>query len=449
MNIDDTIEYLYSLGKMGIRLDLESIRKNLSVYGNPQNSFDSVLVAGTNGKGSTASMLAGILRQAGYKVGLYTSPHLFDLCERIVINGKKISIRKLHNIVDDLKNNFAEPLSFFEFITAVAFIYFSQEKVDIAVLEIGMGGRLDATNIVNPLLSIITNIGLDHTEYLGKGIDEIATEKAGIIKPYGTLITGDDSGDIQKLFKNICDEKKSKIFLPGKDFSFSSVDTGLKGTSFDFTSSPAKFKNIKTPLCGKHQAKNASLAIFAALKLSELKYEINEQGIREGIKNAVWRGRLEFIYSKRTMLFDCAHNMSGILQLCEFLKSDTLKGRPVNFIYGSLSDKNYDEILKTLKPLAKNIILSKPDHPRSFDPEKTKKAFYPADSMVIAMADPSKALKLAENLSEKDDLICVTGSIFLVADILKKFEKKETSSMEGIKKEKKNIFIQDFKEKTL
>ena len=436
MKKDDTIQYLYSLGKIGIRLDLESIRKNLSLYGNPQNSFDSVLVAGTNGKGSTASMLASILRKSGYKVGLYTSPHLFDLCERIAINGKKISSQRLYNIIDDLKNNLAESLSFFEFITAVALIYFSQEKVDIAVLEIGMGGRLDATNIVNPLLSIITNIGLDHTEYLGKTIEEIATEKAGIIKHCGTLITAEESEDIQKLFKKICDEKKSKIFLLGKDFSFSSANTGLNETSFDFTSSLAEFKNIKTPLCGKHQAKNASLAIFAALKLSALKYKVNDKNIREGLKNAIWRGRLEFIRSTRTMLFDCAHNISGILQLCEFLKSDTMKGMPVNFIYGALSDKHYDEILKTLKPLAKNIILSKPDHPRSFDPEKTKKTFYPADSRVIAMADPSKALKLAQNLSEKDDLICVTGSIFLVADILKKFEKTETGSMERYEEKK-------------
>lgn len=436
----DTLEYLYSLGRMGIRLDLESIKKNLSVYGNPQNSFDSVLVAGTNGKGSTVSMLASILRASEYKVGLYTSPHLFDLCERITINGEKISRDKLDNLVDDLKNNLVEPLSFFEFITAVALIYFSQEKVDIAVLEVGMGGRLDATNVVNPLLSIITNIGFDHTEYLGKTLEEIAIEKAGIIKHCGILITAEESEDIQKLFKKICDDKKSKIFLSGKDFSFSSVNADLKGTSFDFISPLAEFKNIKTPLCGRHQAKNASLAVFAALKLSELKYKVSDKNIREGLKNAIWRGRLEFIHSTRTMLFDCAHNIPGILQLCEFLKSNALKGMPVNFVYGALSDKNYGEILKTLMPLAKNIILSKPDHPRSFDPEKIKKTFFPADNRVIALANPAKALEFAQKLSEKDDLICITGSIFLVADILKKIKKTEKGSRKNHEKIKEEYF---------
>jgi len=440
MKKDDTIQYLYSLGKMGIRLDLASIKKSLSVYGNPQDSFDSVLVAGTNGKGSTVSMLAGILRQSGYKIGLYTSPHLFDLRERITINGEKISRQKLDNLVDGLKKNLPEPLSFFEFITAVALIYFSQEEVDIAVLEVGMGGRLDATNVANPLLSVITNIGLDHTEYLGKTLEEIAIEKAGIIKPCGTLIASEESDDIQNLFKKICDDRKSKIFLSGKDFSFSSVNTDFHGTSFDFTSPLADFKNIKTPLCGKHQAKNASLAVFAALKLSELRYKVNRQNIREGLKNVIWRGRLEFIQSPGKMLFDCAHNISGILQLCEFLKSDALKDMPVNFVYAALSDKNYAEILKTLKPLAKNIILSKPDHPRSLDPEKIKETFFADDNRVIAMANPVKALELAQKLSEKNDLICVTGSTFLVADILKKFEKKENSNRKNYKESKEGYF---------
>jgi len=430
----NAINYLYSLGRMGIRLGLEPLRGILSVYQNPQDNFDTILVAGTNGKGSTASMIASILRSAGYKVGLYISPHLMDFYERITINGEKINTQRLTLLVEDLKANLKDPLTFFEFLTAIALIYFSQEEVDIAVLEVGMGGRLDATNVVTPLLSIITNIGLDHTEFLGKSLLEIAREKAGIVKPFGTLITSEESEDIQNLFKDICNDTKSKIFILGKDFHCSSINADLHGISFDFTSPQGDFKNIKVPLRGNHQAKNASLAIIAALKLCEFEYKINEHHIRKGINEVIWRGRLEFFSNSRTMLLDCAHNISGILQLCEFLKIDALKENPINFIYGTLFDKDYTQILKILRPIAKNIILSKPNHPRALHPKKIKETLFPDDESVRVRVNPLKALRLSEKISMASDLVCVTGSSFLVADILKELESKEASPLESNRK---------------
>jgi len=436
----ETLDYLYSLGRMGIRLGLDSLKKNLSVYKEPQNNFSSILIAGTNGKGSTASMLSHILRASGYKVGLYTSPHLTDFYERITINGEKIDSERFCELAENLKANLKEPLTFFEFVTALALIYFSQEKVDIAVLEVGMGGRLDATNLVTPLLSIITNIGLDHTEFLGRTLPEIAAEKAGIIKPGGTLITAEEKEDIRILFKNVCRKRGSDIFILGQSFNYSSLDTGLHGTSFDFSSNLIDLKSINVPLRGSHQAKNASLALFAALKLSESGYKINEENIRRGLMDTTWRGRLEFFYYPRTILIDCAHNVPGILRLSEFLKTSTLKTNPVNFIYGTLFDKDYCEILKILRSMAKNIILSKPDHPRALHPKIIKERLFPEDNSVKVRVSPLKAFELTKDIAEKDGLICVTGSIFLVADILKELETMMTSEKKTVERINKEYF---------
>ena len=434
----ETTDYLYSLGMMGIRLGLESLKENLSVYKDPQNDFPSILIAGTNGKGSTASMLSHILRTSGYKVGLYTSPHLTDFHERITINGEKIDPDRFCELAESLKTNLKEPLTFFEFVTAIALIYFSQENIDIAVLEAGMGGRLDATNVVTPILSIITNIGIDHTEFLGRTLPEIATEKAGIIKQAGTLITAEENEDIKILFKNACMEKGSDIFILGEDFNYSALCTELHAISFDFSSALAGLKNIKVSLRGSHQAKNASLAIFAALKLSLSGYKLSEENIRRGLIDAVWRGRLEIFYYPGPILIDCAHNVSGILKLAEFLKTTQFKTNPVNFVYGTLSDKDYCGILKILRPMAKHIILSKPDHPRALDPKVIKERLFPDDKSVEVSVSPLNAFEIAKDISEKDDLICVTGSIFLVADILRELEsmiQSEKKSIESINKE--------------
>lgn len=377
------LDYLYNLERFGIKLGLEVITKLLGQLDNPQNQFKSIHIAGTNGKGSTAAFLAQILLEAGYKVGLYTSPHLVKFNERIKVNGKDISDDELVKLTELIKGKLAgfQP-TFFEFTTALAFQYFAQNNVNFAVIETGMGGRLDATNVLKPEISIITNISLDHQEHLGETKDVIALEKAAIIKENSLVVTAEKDKTILNLFKDICKDMNSSLFIANKE-------------------------NINIPLLGEYQVENASTAALTARLL-----KIEEHFIEKGIGNIKWPGRLQFL--KRNLLVDSAHNIEGMKNLVNFVKD--IPNKKV-LVLGIAEDKDIYEMVKLIVPLFENIIITKGNY-KPADCSLIKKEVEKFNKNIIIEESPIKAVKTAQSLAQKDDLILVTGSIYLIGDVL-------------------------------
>ncbi len=476
MTYDETLRFLYSLEKFGIRLGLKNISLVLNFLKNPHQKFKSILIAGTNGKGSTAAMTASILQHAGYKTGLYTSPHLQDFRERIRINGFMIPeedvIELTERINDELRTQNSIQLTFFEFTTAMAFLYFAREKVDFEVVEVGMGGRLDATNVLNPVLSIITEIDIEHTEHLGEDIKSITGEKGGIIKEKGTVILSSCKPDVIETIESICKNKNAKLYRSGKDFVGEKEFGNIHYQQFRFIDShleifnlKSSILNLKIPLLGKYQIINASTAVKAALILPSLipplqrggsrgGVKIDESAIREGLKDVKWHGRLEIVSENPIIILDGAHNPAAAKVLSEELKklkyrSQKPEVRSQNkliLVIGILKDKDYKGIISFLAPISDYIIIAKPKTPRARESEdlKIESLKYPTPpaggwgrgpqtphkgrnkvgglmERVVIIEDISEAVLRAKNLASTDDLICITGSFFTVGEARKIF----------------------------
>jgi dihydrofolate synthase/folylpolyglutamate synthase len=403
MTYNKIIKFLYNLkgseekGK-GYNLNLNNVKKLVKKIGNPQNHLKVIHIAGTNGKGSVCAMLSSILKQAGYKVGMYTSPHLIDFRERFQIHGKSISKKDLIEYFNKIKKDITNQ-TFFEVVTALAFLYFKEKNVDYLILEVGLGGRLDATNVVNPLVSVITNISLEHTQLLGETVEDIAFEKAGIIKKNKPVVTG-ASGNALKVIKKIAKKNNSDLYLNKK---YKKINNKFNINDY---------KNLRLNLKGDFQIENAALALTTIAVLKKYySIEINKNHIKNSLLKIKWPGRFEFI--KTNLLVDCAHNPAAALTLKkELLK---IKYKKIILIIGILKDKDYKKILNILTPLAYKTILTKPSIPRARNPKEL--ARYMKKSHLI-INNTKKALKYAKNISKKD-LIVVTGSIYTVGEALK------------------------------
>ncbi len=431
----DTIQYLYNLKRHGIRLGLETIARLAHRLGNPQDRFPSILIGGTNGKGSVSAMIANILKTAGYRTGLYTSPHLQRFTERIRINDEEILEDKVIELVKRIKTEIQGSRSktqtiphnlstllptFFEFVTAMAFTYFADEGIDFGVFEVGMGGRLDATNILTPLVSVITNVSKEHTEFLGEDIREIAGEKGGIIKEGGLVITGAD-GEALEVLRDICSKRDARILALNEDFD---VVTG-DGGRFDYKGS-LSLKGLESGLMGRHQISNAALAISAIEALIDYGVDIDESAIRQGLKTVKWHGRLELMDLKaRHILLDCAHNPAGAGVLKEFLERGDISFKRLILIIGILRDKEIDRILETLVPLSDIVIPVQPDEERAAPVdllmERAKRYIHSPDS-INAIRDVAEAVEFGLKTAEPNDLVCITGSIFTVGEARKAME---------------------------
>jgi dihydrofolate synthase/folylpolyglutamate synthase len=391
MNYSRAVEYLESFQKMGMRLGLERISALLSHLGDPQNDFISIHIAGTNGKGSVAAMLSSILREAGYKVGLYTSPHLVDYTERIRINEKDISqakfasaIEKVKKIIDDLPEL---DLTEFEVLTAASFLLLSREKVDIAVIEVGLGGSLDATNIITPVLSIITNVDLDHTDVLGDSINKIAREKGGIIKPGVPLVTGETK--VWRILKDICKKKGSKFIRSNRE------------------------KIEYVPFLGEHQVENAKVAVAGIKNLRSSGISISNAQINRGLRRAYWPGRLQVVSKKPLVILDGAHNPAGARALFKYLLKLRKK---FTFILGMQANKNADDFIGTILPLADRFIVVRSSHPNALPKEMLARKIENAGGKTFIAKD----LKTAVLIARKCVLpVCLTGSLYLVGDMLR------------------------------
>src|SRR5664280_2725718 len=347
MNKTDPYTYLSSLNIDSMRFGLEAITELLMRLGNPQNSYKAILIAGTNGKGSTAAMAASILHSAGYKVGLYTSPHLIDVRERIVINGEKITKREFSQAVANVKSKLKQPVTYFEFLTAASFICFQRQQVDIAVLEVGLGGRLDATNVCKPLISVITNIAFDHMAYLGNTLESITREKAGIIKQNGICVTAARQKKVLDILENVCLRRRTKLYCLNRDIKIKKQKDGL----LTYQGLYRGINNLAIPLMGEHQLSNAALALAVIELCEENGYTVDNAAIHTGLKNTHWEARLEVLQNQPLFLLDGAHNPAGIDVLCRSLIND-FSYRRLILIFGALADKDYRRMLQKIIPLA-------------------------------------------------------------------------------------------------
>jgi len=430
----EALDYIYNLTKYGIKLGLEKIEYLLFLLGDPHKKLKIIHIAGTNGKGSTCSLISSVLQSDGYKVGLYTSPHLVDFTERIKINSKQIDRKKVSELLERIKPyiekvantpSYGHP-TFFEVITSLAFLYFFEEQIDFLVLETGLGGRLDATNICEPLISVITHVDYDHMDKLGNSLKEIAREKGGIIKAGGIVISSTQYNEAYKEIKKIAKEKKSLIYSTGKEINYKIVKSDIKGIIFDLKGIHHNYKNLHTPLLGRHQADNASTAITTVEALKNKGINISEKAIRDGLEKVKWNGRLEIIQDKPTLVLDGAHNPSGVKVARDALK-EIFSYQRLILVLAIFADKDYKKMIQVLAPDADLIIATKAKNPRAASPQAIaiEAAQYMGKDKIIVTEDIPQAINCALSNSKEDDLICIIGSLYTVGEAKGYFKSKE------------------------
>jgi len=418
MNKNNPIDFLNSLSDFGIKLGLDKTNFYLQKLGNPHFKYPSILVAGTNGKGSVCKALSKILEFSNYKVGLYTSPHLIDVKERIKINEENISEEEFNENIIRLKKIIEkQPVhmypTYFEALTIIAFLYFYQKKIDILVCEVGMGGRFDATNVLPSFIEIITKIGLDHTEFLGKTYKEIANEKAGIIKEKTIVLSAKQKKDAMKVIKKKTKDKNSEIFIYGEDFKGKLLDISQDGMIFNFYGKE-KMKNLKTQLLGLHQVENLSIAIETSLILKEKGYKIKEESIRKAIENINWPCRFQLLRKNPYIIVDGAHNVDGVKNLMKNLKR-IFPNKKFSFLVGILKDKDYKNMVRILEKYTENIIFTKPNSERAVQPEILKEIINNKKNVKI-IEDPKEAYQF---IKKTDENWLIFGSLYLSGEILK------------------------------
>ena len=405
MTYQDTLNWMFSQlpmyqrqGKTAFKKDLSNTLKLAEHLNNPENKFKSVHVAGTNGKGSTSHILASVLQEAGYKVGLYTSPHLKDFRERIKINGQEVS---KHFVIGFIKRNKgffeANKLSFFEMTVGMAFDYFAKQNVDIAVVEVGLGGRLDSTNIVIPEVSIITNIGLDHTQFLGDTLEAIAFEKGGIIKPNIPVVIGETQKETAPVFKSLAKSCDSEILFADQLVS----------------------EVYKSDLIGSYQSKNIKTVVQTVKQLQGKGFKISKKNIKQGllkvVKNTGLLGRWQILKERPKVVCDTGHNREGLIYVMQQLSNETFES--LHIVFGVVNDKDLRSILDLL-PKKATYYFCKPNIPRGLDAEELQQTFSSYKLKGRAYKSVNEAYNSALNNARKDDFIYVGGSTFVVAEII-------------------------------
>lgn len=425
MDYENAIEYLYNLKIYGMSLGLERIEYLLEALDSPHKELKAIHVAGTNGKGSVCAMISSILDSAGYKVGLFTSPHLISFEERIMIGGKKIpkdkvcsQVQRIKTVAEDMASSgkFEHP-TYFEVVTAMGFSHFKEENVDYAVLEVGLGGRLDATNVITPLVSVITTVALDHMHVLGNSLSEVAREKAGIIKPDVPVITGIADEDILKIITEICKQKDCELYTSKEHVVCTLKEASLDSQVFDLELKgfDARYDDLRIPLLGRHQLQNSQIAALAVSVLKKGSVHIPEKSIYEGFENTRWPGRLEIASKNPPIILDCAHNPAGARALKASIKG-LFTGKRLTMIIGIMRDKDIPGIIKELAPLADNIIITKPDIDRVALPKTLKSEAEKYCTDVMVKEKVAEAVEHALKNSSEQDVICITGSIFNVGE---------------------------------
>jgi len=420
---DKYIKEMFSLGRFGIKLGLSVINNILINLDNPHKAYKSIHIAGTNGKGSIASTISSILTESGIKTGLYTSPHLVRFNERFCINGNPVAdedIVEAYEKIKDAGKNHDRQATFFEISTAMAFYLFKKHQVDFAIIETGMGGRLDATNIIIPEVSIITNISIEHSEYLGNTIREITGEKAGIIKQNRPVITGVKQKDAQSVLTETAKKHNSDLYVLGKDFKVRRNQDG----SFNYYGLNYTFRNLTCALLGNYQIQNAAIAISALEIISEktdlLKSDtgaetLTQDLVQSGLTKTSWPGRLEIVSQAPFVMIDGAHNLHAAKILADYLKTN-FKKNEMTLILGILDDKPYKQILSTLIPCCSNVILTEPRIARSIPAETLQKEALKYLEHVTIMKSVDQAVSQTIKHAESRDKICIAGSLYVAGE---------------------------------
>ncbi|UCD02983.1 MAG: bifunctional folylpolyglutamate synthase/dihydrofolate synthase [Candidatus Aenigmatarchaeota archaeon] len=425
MDYHEAMDYLEGLGFFGMKLGLERIEHLLQKLGNPEKKMKVVHVTGTNGKGSVSAMIGSIMRHAGYKVGVYTSPHLTDFRERITVNGSKIGGQHLANIMEEIipvaeemKNNKDRGgPTYFEIATAAALSHFEKEGVDLAVIEVGMGGRLDATNVVSPLVSVITNISFEHTQHLGNDIEKIASEKAAIIKPGCSVVTA-ASGAALNVIEKTCMDMNCELSVIGRNVTFHENESDLKGQLFEVSTGQRDY-SLEMPLVGKCQLANAACAVSAAEALTKKGCRVDKKAIVKGIKNVKLKGRFEIAGKSPFLVLDGAHNPAGIRCVREAAQS-LFSGRKIALVISICSDKDITGMLKEIVHAVDSVVVTRHDYSeRVEEPEKIAAEASKHSKHVHVEPDVRKALERAKRLAGNVGVVLVTGSLYLVGDIKK------------------------------
>ena len=417
MTYSAAIGYLYGLQKHGIKLGLETMRALLDRLGHPERRFRSLHIGGTNGKGSTAAMSAAILDASGLRVGLYTSPHLVDFRERIRIGGRLIAEGRVAELAERVRD--AGPLgrepTFFEATTAMAFLHFAESRVDAAVLEVGLGGRFDATNVVEPMACAITTIGLDHQQYLGSTIEAIAFEKAGIVKPSVPVVIGRMAPEAADVIRRIAAERAAPVWQLGRDFSVEQEGSGR----FAYEGRSVRWEALRSALAGRHQFDNAACALALLEAAGPAGLPVEARAVRSGLESVQWEGRLELVEQEPMLLLDGAHNPSAADSLADYLTAFRVS-RPdarIILVVAMMRDKDHRGFLAPLRNLVSEVIVTEAGLARSAPADVLRKACAGWSQPIHQEPVPTEALLLAKRRASSRDLICVTGSLMLLGDI--------------------------------
>lgn len=424
MNYQESLKYIEETHKFGIRLGLDNMTKLLELLGNPQDKLKIIHVAGTNGKGSTCSFITSILKESGYKVGLYTSPFLETFTERIRVNGENIPQEDVARIVTLIKEKIEQMVSEgysypteFEIVTTMAFYYYCEQGVDFVALEVGLGGRYDATNIIKESeVSVICSISLDHVNILGDTIAKIAYEKGGIIKENGCAIVYDQSNEGKDVIKQICSEKNAKyIEVKFNDIKIKKSD--IYSQVYDATIMGEKYKDLEIKLIGDHQINNSILALSVIKHLVENNnLNISEENIRKGLINTKWPGRIEKIKENPIFIIDGAHNEDGAKSLAKALDKN-FKDKNLTILIGMLEDKDIDGVLEILMPRFNKAVVTTPDSPRAISSEILKEKISKYVSNVVEKKEIEDAVNYTLRNASEDDIIISAGSLYMIGAV--------------------------------
>lgn len=419
MSYREALHYLSNIGATNIRLGLDRLRSVLERLGRPQDACPAVLIAGTNGKGSVAAILASVLQAAGLRAGLYTSPHLVDLRERIQVAGRWIGEEAFARHIRDVRGALAgESLTYFEFLTAAAFLEFRRARADVAVLEVGLGGRLDATNLVTaPAVAVITTIGLEHTAYLGRTIRAIAAEKAGIIREGAVCVTAVRQAGALRVLEDACSRTGSVLFRLGREFRVRSRGADR----FSYRGLLWEERTLPCPLAGRHQVDNAAVALAALEVLAGRGFPLGVPAVRAGLAATRWDGRMETIPGSPPVLLDGAHNPAAMSVLCQALKREAVERRIV-VLFGALADKDATGMLRKLRGVASALILTDVPSERGRPAGALRRLASPLLPIPMEVCPgPETGLQRARELAGGAGLVCVTGSLYLVGAVKKLF----------------------------
>ncbi|HJU12301.1 MAG TPA: folylpolyglutamate synthase/dihydrofolate synthase family protein [Candidatus Binataceae bacterium] len=412
----DTLEWLYSLEGRGEIYKLERMDQALALLGNPHLKLRVVHIAGTKGKGSVAAMIDACLRAAGLRCGLYTKPHLVNLTERTRIDGAEMASAMMVDYIERLRRIFERAdlaLTFFEFTVALMFLYFAEAGVNIAVVETGLGGRLDSTNVVRPLLSVITPIGFDHMDRLGYTIPAIAAEKGGIIKPGTPVVIGTRDPEARRTLTSIAAQRQSAAFMIDREFSYHSHAPAHR---FDYRGLGLHLENVETALAGPFQHENGAIALAALEVLRGQGWSITENAIRRGFLEVAWPGRFDRVWKQPLVILDCAHNELAIEALLQTI--DVEMGTEVRprLVFGCLEDKQWQQMAEMLAPRMKSVIVTRAKPKRPLDPEKLLPLFSRWTPAKV-VREPLDAIDEMMSQAAPDDIVLVTGSVYLVGEI--------------------------------